>query len=166
MKCYFLVTIMASWFSMAFPAEAQPAPATGQPPATTTPAHDSKRIGTFKQVQGPAWLGQTDAHRAAAPGERVQEGERISTGKNGTAMFTLKDGTVMTLGPESSLHLNQFQFDTTTQQGHLGLELLQGSLRVVTGLLAKINPERFRITTPTAVVGVRGTDFIVDTTAQ
>jgi hypothetical protein len=42
------------------------------------------------------------------------------------------------------------------------LDLLQGSVRVVTGLLAKVNPERFKVRTPTAVVGVRGTDFIVD----
>jgi hypothetical protein len=96
------------------------------------------------------------------PGEPVLAGERLRTGRNGTASLTLKDGTVLTLGPDTSVDLTQFNFNTTTQEGSLGLDLLQGTLRVVTGLLAKVNPERFRISTPTAVVGVRGTDFIVE----
>ena len=45
------------------------------------------------------------------------------------------------------------------------LDLLQGSVRVVTGVLAKVNPDLFRVQTPTSVVGVRGTDFIVETQA-
>jgi hypothetical protein len=78
----------------------------------------------------------------------------------------LKDGTVLTLGPDTVMDLRQFQFDTTTQQGNFLLDLLRGSVRVVTGLLAKVNPERFQVQTPTSVVGVRGTDFIVDTQAE
>ena len=89
----------------------------------------------------------------------------MSTGRDGAAVIVLRDGTALTVGPSSTLDLSRFQFDATTQQGNVLLDLLQGTLRVVTGVLAKVNPDLFKVQTPTAVVGVRGTDFIVETQA-
>lgn len=125
----------------------------------------SPRVGTFKQVEGEAWVGQANERRAATSGEGVSASQRISTGKTGAAAITLKDGTVLTMGPNSTMDLSRFEFDSTTQQGNFLLDLLQGSVRVVTGLLGKANPENFKVKTPTSVVGVRGTDFIVETQA-
>lgn len=133
-------------------------------PSPPVPAND-QRIGTVKQVRGESWLGQSGARRAATSGEGVFEAERVSTGPRGAATITLKDGTILTMGPNSTMDLSQFQYNSTTQQGNFALNLLQGSVRVVTGLLARINPDLFKITTPTSVVGVRGTDFIVETEA-
>jgi FecR protein len=132
-----------------------------QAPASNT---DASRVGTFKQVQGDIRLGKDAGRAAPQPGDALRPGDRITTGKDGAASLVLKDGTVLTLGPNTTADLSQFQFDTTTQEGNFVLELLQGSVRVVTGLLAKINPDRFKVKTPTAVVGVRGTDFIVEAT--
>jgi hypothetical protein len=137
-------------------------PATNAASSVAAAVADAQSVGVFKQVQGQAWQGPAQSRRVITPGEPVLAGERLRTGRNGTASLTLKDGTVLTLGPDTSVDLTQFNFNTTTQEGSLGLDLLQGTLRVVTGLLAKVNPERFRISTPTAVVGVRGTDFIVE----
>jgi len=133
--------------------------------SSVSSAQQADRAGIVKQVVGQAWLGKAENRRAAAPGDRLQAGERVSTGADAGASIVLIDGTVLTLGPDTTVDLKQFQFDSTTQQGQMGLSLLQGSLRVVTGLLGKLNPERFRIQTPTAIVGVRGTDFIVQTQA-
>jgi hypothetical protein len=132
-----------------------------------TDAHKatSTRIGTFKQIEGEAWVGPQDKRRPAASGDGVSVTDRLSTGKVGVATVTLKDGTVLTMGPNTTMDLSKFQFDTTTQEGNFLLDLLQGSVRVVTGLLGKINPELFKVQTPTSVVGVRGTDFIVETQA-
>lgn len=120
------------------------------------------RAGTIKQVQGEVLLGKGSHRAAPQPGDGLRAGERIVTGKDSAASLVLKDGTVLTLGPDTTADLSQFQFDSTTQEGNLLLDLLQGSVRVVTGLLSKVNPERFKVKTPTAVVGVRGTDFIVE----
>lgn len=132
--------------------------------AQSSPAGNG-RIGTIKQVEGEAWVGAPEARRAAASGDGVQLSDRLSTGKAGAATITLKDGTVLTMGPNTSMNLSQFAFDSTTQEGNFLLDLLQGSVRVVTGLLGKVNPELFKVKTPTSVVGVRGTDFIVETEA-
>lgn len=134
--------------------------------AQTLPSPDTPdRIGTFKQVQGETWVGNTGMRRAARPGDGLRTAERVGTGRDGSAVIVLRDGTALTVGPNTLLDLSRFQFDATTQQGNVLLDLLQGSMRVVTGLLAKINPDLFKVQTPTAVVGVRGTDFIVETQA-
>ena len=119
------------------------------------------RVGTVKQVEGQAWLKLGDRTRAATPGARVQLGERLVTGPGSAARVGLRDGTELSLGPDSETDLSEYAFNATTHEGHLLVRLLQGSMRVVTGWLAQVNPGAFRITTPTTVVGVRGTDFIV-----
>jgi hypothetical protein len=42
------------------------------------------------------------------------------------------------------------------------VSLLRGSLRMATGAIARLKPEQVKVTTPTTVIGVRGTDFIVE----
>lgn len=123
----------------------------------------SERIGTFKQVQGDIWVGTADQRRTPVSGDAVVASQRLATGKTGAATLTLKDGTVLTIGPDSTMDLAQFDYNPTTQEGNFLLDLLQGSVRVVTGLLGKANPDKFKVKTPTSVVGVRGTDFIVST---
>jgi hypothetical protein len=133
---------------------------------------EAPRAGTFKQVQGETWVGNatgttttTAQRRTPQPGDGLREAERVTTGASGAATIVLKDGTALTVGPNSTVDLSRFQFDTTTQKGNFLLDLLQGSVRVVTGVLAKVNPDLFKVQTPTSVVGVRGTDFIVETQA-
>lgn len=121
------------------------------------------RLGTFKTVQGQVTLAQGDMRRAAVVGGSLLPGERLSTGPDGLAAVTLRDGTVLTLGPDSSLDLAEFAFNSTTQEGSMWVKLARGSLRMITGLIAKLQPEKVKVTTPTAVIGVRGTDFIVET---
>ena len=121
------------------------------------------RLGTFKTVQGQVTLAQGDTRRAAVVGGALLPQERLSTGADGIAAVTLRDGTVLTLGPDSSLDLAEFDFNSTTQEGSMWVKLARGSLRVITGLIAKLQPEKVKVTTPTAVIGVRGTDFIVET---
>lgn len=138
-------------------AQAQTAPPAAAPDAT--------RVGTFKLVQGETWVGRAEQRRTPQPGDGLRETERVHTGADGAATVLLKDGTALTVGPNSTLDLSRFQYDATTQQGSLLVDLLRGSVRVVTGLLARVSPDLFKVQTPTSVVGVRGTDFIVETQA-
>lgn len=141
-----------------------PAATATAPPPIEIPANDTSRIGTVKHVEGAILMGRTPAQQAPRPGDGVRESERLSTGPDGAASILLKDGTVLTMGPNTTMDLSRFNFDSTTQKGHFVLDLLKGSVRVVTGLLARVNPDLFKVQTPTSVVGVRGTDFIVEAT--
>jgi len=120
------------------------------------------RTGTFKSVSGDVRLSRNGQSQAVAPGTGVVEKDRIVTGKEARATLTFKDGMVLAIGPGTTLDLPATRFDTTTQDGGMAIHVLKGSLRLVTGWLGKLHPEKLKITTPTSVVGLRGTDVIVE----
>lgn len=120
------------------------------------------RAGVFKNLEGEVSILRQGQSQPALSGAELMEGDRIVTGPKGAAAMTLADGTVLTVGPNTSLDLTHHVYDATTQQGSLLLNLLQGAMRMITGAMGKTNPELIKLTTPTSVIGVRGTDFIVE----
>ena len=68
---------------------------------------------------------------------------------------------MMSLGPDSRLALDKFQFDTTTHDGVFDSSLQKGTLAVKSGQIVKQTPEAMHIKTPAALLGVRGTEFVV-----
>lgn len=120
------------------------------------------RSGTLKSVMGEVHVTKGDDRRVAAPGGGVTEMERIVTGPNGIAVLLLRDGTQLTVGPNSQVDLTRFQFDSTTQTGSLVVRVILGTIRMVTGVLGKLAPENVKVMTPSSTVSVRGTDFIVE----
>lgn len=78
--------------------------------------------------------------------------------------MVLRDGTTLIVGPSSRLDPKQFHFDSTTQDGGMLVSLLRGTLRMVTGLIGRT--DAVRVETQTAVIGIRGTDFIVEVDPQ
>jgi hypothetical protein len=137
-------------------------PAAGQASTVAAAANANARSGTFKSVEGDVAVVSDRIRSTPTPGAPLQAGDRIATGATGSAVVTLRDGTVLTVGPNSVVELSRYAFEPTTQRGNLLVDLFEGSIRVVTGLLARVNPELFKVNTPTSVVGVRGTDFIVE----
>lgn len=120
------------------------------------------RSGTLKTVQGSVEVSKGETRRVAAPGGPVAEADRIVTTAGGSAVILLRDGTLITVGPNSQVDITRFQFDSTTQTGSLTVQVLLGSIRMVTGLLGKLQPENVKVLTPSSTVSVRGTDFIVE----
>jgi hypothetical protein len=59
------------------------------------------------------------------------------------------------------LVINKYRFDTTTHAGEFDASLNKGSLAVVSGKMVKQSPDSMRIHTPSSVMGVRGTEFVV-----
>ncbi|MET4575700.1 FecR family protein [Ottowia thiooxydans] len=153
------------------PATAQEAPAqtsaTQEAPAAAmvqiTPADN--RHGTLKSVQGDVTLVRGDTRRPAKSGDGFLHTDRLLVGAKSAAALTLQDGTTLAVGPDSEVDLEKFSYDPTTQHGSIMVRLARGSLRMVTGLIAKLKPEEVSVRTPTAVIGVRGTDFIVEAEA-
>ncbi|CAM8665092.1 FecR protein [Comamonadaceae bacterium] len=120
------------------------------------------RSGTFKTVQGTVTVGQGDAKRTVASGLGVAEADRIQTDATSASVLVLRDGTTIAIGPNTTVDLSRFQFDATTQQGNLAIRVLQGTIRMVTGLLGRVQPDNVKVITPASTVSVRGTDFIVE----
>ncbi|MFT3777619.1 MAG: FecR family protein [Ottowia sp.] len=121
-----------------------------------------QRDGTIKTVQGDVTVVRGDARAAAIVGGPLRATDRIQTGADSAVAIVLKDGSVLSVGPGSVVDLSDFSFDTTTQEGGMLVNVLRGTVRLATGLIAKLKPEQVKVTTPTTVIGVRGTDFIVE----
>ncbi|RZL89276.1 MAG: hypothetical protein EOP73_30235, partial [Variovorax sp.] len=99
--------------------------------------------------------------RRVQPGDRIASTERLMTGRDSAASLVLRDGTVMALGPRTNVDLSRFSYDATTQEGSLAVRLVRGSMRMITGLIGRGNPDAVTVATRTATIGIRGTDFIV-----
>ena len=57
--------------------------------------------------------------------------------------------------------IERFVFDSTTHKGEFDTALKKGTLAVVSGKIVKQSPEAMRVKTPAAIMGVRGTEFVV-----
>jgi hypothetical protein len=131
------------------------------PAAVETP--QAEQAGIFKKVQGAVTLRTGDAPaRAVASGDALAVGERLHAGKHAGASFTLSDGTELMLGERSAVVLREYQYNSTTQEGNILLDFIGGQLRVISGLISKKSPESLKVRAPSAVVGVRGTDFVLE----
>ena len=122
--------------------------------------------GVAKKVLGDVRVVRTGTSIPLRVGDPVQALDRIIVAAAGSAGITLKDETLISLGPNSIFVIDGFAFDSKTNQGSAYVSILRGAMRYVTGLIAKQNPEAVSVSTTTVVMGVRGTEFIVETTDE
>lgn len=92
--------------------------------------------------------------------QQIYSGDRIFTGTNGRITLRFTDGMKMTVGPGSLLDISAYLKELGHEKSWF--ELMRGSLRTVSGLIGKRNPKAFQLKTPTATIGIRGTDFTVN----
>jgi hypothetical protein len=84
----------------------------------------------------------------------------LTTADGSSAIVKLQDGTRMTLRPNSELVLQSYRFnEAAPADNNMLLQLLRGGVRTITGLMSKGFADTARIQTPTATIGIRGTDF-------
>ncbi|APW36684.1 hypothetical protein RD110_05320 [Rhodoferax koreense] len=139
-------------------ADASAAPPAAPAEGSATPA----KSGTMKQVNGAVSVVDAQGvRRALKPGDAVAVADQVVTGPNGAASLVLRDGTTLMLGPDSQLEIKGFTYDAARQEGNVFLSMLRGTMRMITGLIGKAHPEAVKINTPTSLIGVLGTDFIV-----
>lgn len=122
--------------------------------------------GVVKRLQGSVSLQRGTQNVPVAAGTRVEVGDRLVTGADGSVGVTLADDTLLSAGPGSTLVVSQFRFDSTTNDGNVLIQLVKGTLAMVSGLIAKQSPQNVNVQTRNALMGVRGTEFIVDTRAE
>ena len=118
--------------------------------------------GTAKVVSGDVRVERAGASVPLRVGDPVQEKDRIVVPAGGSAGITLRDDTRISVGPRSTLVINGFNFDPQTQEGNVDTSILRGTMRYVTGLVGRLNPNAVRVATTTATIGIRGTEFIVE----
>jgi hypothetical protein len=118
--------------------------------------------GIIKTVRGQVMIERGTSHLEVKVGDIVQENDRISVRMASSVGISLSDETLISLGPNSAMVIDRFSFNPVTREGLVETSILKGTCRFVTGLIGWLNPGAIKVTTPTAVIGIRGTDFIIE----
>ncbi len=119
--------------------------------------------GTVQFVAGDVRLERAGSQQAVARGAGVEAGDVLKSGADGQAQVRFSDGGIVALYPQSQISISAYSDSAQAGQGEdrFALRFVQGALRAVTGKIGQRNPQNYRVITPTAVVGVRGTAFKV-----
>ena len=118
-------------------------------------------VGRVKVTRGDVRIERAGQTLPASVGMKLQEGDVIVTGRESSAGLTFNDDSLLSVGPDSALAIDRFAFDTTTHAGRFDTSLRKGTLAAVSGKIAKQSPDAMKVRTPSTILGVLGTEFVV-----
>ncbi|RDI41303.1 FecR family protein [Aquicella lusitana] len=90
--------------------------------------------------------------------------DTLITDSKSKAQIAFTDNTLMTFRPDTKFYIDKYQYNPKAKKGSVGkyiMNLIEGGFRTITGLIAKGNPSDYKVNTPVATIGVRGTDYTV-----
>ena len=121
----------------------------------------AQEAGEIKTVSGTASVERGGKRLPATVGMAVRQSDILVTGADGALGVTFTDNTLLSVGPGSTLVIDRYAFDSTTYGGQFDASLKKGTLAVVSGKIVKQSPGAMRVKTPSSIMGVRGTEFVV-----
>lgn len=126
------------------------------------PAQADQQAGEITSTMGEAQIVTAAASsHAAAQGMPLHVGDILQTGAGGHIHIRMIDDALVSLRPNSKLKISSYTYQPgVTATTQIRLDLLHGTVRSVTGKGGELAKDRFRMNTPVAAIGVRGTDFI------
>jgi len=118
-------------------------------------------VGEITTAIGQGKIVGAAGERAIARGQRVHAGDRIETADGGHVHIRFVDGGLVSVRPLSRLLIEQYRNAKGAELAAIKFRLEEGVIRSVTGQWGEANRDRFRLNTPIAAIGVKGTDFVV-----
>ena len=125
-------------------------------------------VGTVSLVLGKATIesGSPTLSRTVKSGSQVRVHDRIVTSTNGHVHIRFVDDALLSVRPDSRLEITRYDYDPARPAlSAVKFDLIEGVTRAISGKAAKAARQRFRLNTPIAAIGVRGTDFTVSVKA-
>ena len=92
-------------------------------------------------------------------GDPIFYGDTIKTDEGGKSQIMFIDQTVMTIGSNTELIVDEFVYDPENTDGKLLSTIKSGSVKILTGKISEKNPENLVVDTPAGTIGTRGTEF-------
>jgi hypothetical protein len=124
--------------------------------AGATPA-----VASIQKASGTVTVVRQGRALEATAGLEIEEDDTLRTGPDGSIGVVFKDDTLLSLGPESVLVIDEFVFAPKQGKFSIVLRMLKGTAGYLSGLISKLAPESAHFETPTASIGIRGTRFVV-----
>lgn len=127
---------------------------------STSPA---PTVGSVSFVIGRANVQRAGELLPLSAGAELRVGDQLLTPANGHVHVRFVDGALVSLRPSSSLKIFEYRFDAQNPAASsVKFELEQGVVRAISGQAAEAAKDKFRLNTPLAAIGVKGTDFVVE----
>lgn len=118
-------------------------------------------FGAVDAVSGSASVaGQDGQSGAVSVGMKLYEGDTITSAHDGEVHIVTEDGGIIALRPDTVFRVDQYKAEGGADDKTF-MSLLAGAVRSVTGWIGKHDHAAYRLTTPTAIIGIRGTDHEV-----
>jgi hypothetical protein len=118
-------------------------------------------VGYVKNVKGTATVTTGGKVVEAQPGTPLHEGSALKTEAQSSMGVMFKDNTMMSFGPSTELTVDEYLYEPGEGKLKLGARMGKGTLNYVSGVIAKLQPEAVSVKTPTGMIGVRGTQFLL-----
>jgi hypothetical protein len=118
-------------------------------------------VGSIKTVRGTALILRDTKPVDTRPGTKVLRKDLLRTGADGAIAMIFRDDTLLSLGPNSELSVDEFLYSPAEGKLSLVTRMLKGTAAYVSGIIGKLSPESVRFETPVATIGIRGTKFAV-----
>ena len=118
-------------------------------------------IGQIKTLEGGGHILRGDDRIVAEPGMRLEAADTVLTSEDSRMGIIFIDDTRLSLGPNSRIELERFHFDPAKNDGEFFTRIKSGSLEIISGKIAKQSPDSMKVATPTSVLAVRGTRFLI-----
>ena len=120
----------------------------------------ARPVGEVSLVLGRAYLERDEARVLIEAGAKVRVGDRVFTEAGGHVHVRFVDDALVSVRPSSTLDVVRYDYDASKPENSaVKFELSEGVARAISGEAAKSARERFRMNTPIAAIGVRGTDL-------
>ena len=115
-------------------------------------------IGNVGAFKGTATVKRSSGTLNIKNGMTLNVKDKIITAEKSRVQVILKDNTVVTIGPNSTFVFDAYNFGGK-DDSEVKMHSDRGFFRSVTGKIGKLAPERFKVKTASATIGIRGTDF-------
>lgn len=117
--------------------------------------------GTIQVLIGTARISQhTGQDRPALRGDNLYEGDTVATHANSNVQIRMIDDSVIWVRPDSRFKIERYQSNQHgAAKNEAALRLISGTMRQVTGAIGKGAPADYKLSTPNATIGIRGTEF-------
>jgi len=137
-------------------------------PASAAEAVESAVVGEVSLVVGKAYLlSEGKPRKLVEKGSQIRASDQILTQTNGNVHIRFVDNAYVSVRPDSQLEIISYDYDAEhPEKSSIKFNLIEGIARSISGEGAKAARSRYRLNTPIAAIGVRGTDFVVSVTQQ
>lgn len=121
-------------------------------------ANAAALFGTVDDLSGSASVtGGSGVAVSVAVGQKIYAQQTITSGADGEVHIVTEDGGIIAIRPNTVFRVDQYKAEGSSLD-RIFMSLLKGSVRSITGWIGKHDHSAYRITTPTATIGIRGTD--------